>query len=69
MLYYGDMDSEEFQEFLPALETIATTEWEGSRVVALYMFVMLVMLLNKMPENGKSLAANALPSEVCTCNY
>ena len=68
MLFSGHLDSEEEvkEHFLPTMETIATTEWEGFREVAVYMFVML---LNKMPENGKSLAANALPSEVCTCNY
>ena len=66
MLFSGHLDSEEEvkEHFLPALETIATTEWEGFREVAVYM---LVMLLNKMPENGISLATNTLPSEVC--NY
>ena len=66
MLFSGCLDSEkEMKEhFLPAMETIATTELKGFRVVTVYM---LVILLHKMPENAKSLATNVLPSEVC--NY
>ena len=49
------------EHFLPVMKTIATTELEGFREVAMFM---LVMLLNKMPKNGKSLANSVLPSEV-----
>ena len=64
MLFSGHLDSEEEvkEHFLPAMETIATTKWEEFSVVAVYM---LMMLLNKMPENGISLANNVLPIEVC----
>ena len=66
MLFSGQLDSEKKmkEHFLPALKTIATTELEEFRVVAVYM---LMMLLNKKPENGISLVTNALPSKVYAC--
>ena len=61
--HYLDSEEKTKKHFLPALKTLATTDfvkWHF-RDVAIYMFVLL---LNRMPENGISVVTAALPNKV-----